>query len=419
MKSSKKLYLKALNEYNKGYIDRALQSCEESISINMNNSAAINLKGLLLYLKGDLKGAKALWQMNIHVNKDSVSKKYLQDSSEDTIRNNLFQSVLKLIKEGKINNAITTLNKCRESDFNYIDVNNYLSVCYISKEEYSKAKIHINKVLELDKKNKLAIENNRKLYSLGKIKNPNNKKLIISLVSGICVMSLTAVSIGTIKNKGFFKKTKSISVSLNKKDNKKDIVEKKKTQENNNLNNINKVSESKDKDTKLKDNELKDYISQKDYEKIYIELNKVDVNKVSVNEKFLYNQGRELLEKEGVEYFYNKGISYLEKKDYKKSKEHLIKSYNFGKKTWVYPHNIYMLGLCNERMGNIEEAIKYYESYDNNFKDNSYSDAVLYNLSILYKNIDINNSKIYGKKLIDNYPNSIYNNSNIRNILNK
>lgn len=417
MKSSKKLYLQALNEYNKGYIDRALQLCEESIYINMNNSAAINLKGLLLYLKGDLKGAKALWQMNIHVNKDSVSKKYLQDSSEDNIRNNLFESALKLIKEGKINNAITTLNKCRESDFNYIDVNNYLSVCYISKEEYSKAKIHIDKVLELDKKNKLAMQNNKKLYSLGKIKNPNNKKLIISLVSGICVISLIAVSIGTIKNKGFFKKTKSTSVNLNKENNKKDIVEKKKTKEDKNLNNINKVNENKD--NKLKDNELKDYISKKDYEKIYIELNKVDVNKISINEKFLYNQGKELLEKEGVEYFYNKGISYLEKKDYKKSNEYLIKSYNFGKKTWVYPHNIYMLGLCNERMGNIEEAIKYYEIYDNNFKDNSYSDAVLYNLSILYKNIDINNSKIYGKKLIDNYPNSIYNNSNIRNILNK
>ncbi|AAO37014.1 hypothetical protein DP149_11170 [Clostridium tetani] len=417
MKSSKKLYLKALNEYNKGYIDRALQSCEESISINMNNSAAINLKGLLLYLKGDLKGAKALWQMNIHVNKDSVSKKYLQDSSEDNIRNNLFESALELIKEGKINNAITTLNKCRESDFNYIDVNNYLSICYISKEEYSKAKIHIDKVLGLDKKNKLAIQNNKKLYSLGKIKNPNNKKLIISLVSGICVISLIVISIGTIKNKGFFKKAKSTSVNLNKENNKKDIVEKKKTKEDKNLNNINKVNENKD--NKLKDNELKDYISKKDYEKIYIELNKVDVNKISINEKFLYNQGKELLEKEGVEYFYNKGISYLEKKEYKKSNEYLIKSYNFGKKTWVYPHNIYMLGLCNEGLGNIEEAIKYYEIYDNNFKNNSYSDAVLYNLSILYKNIDINNSKIYGKKLIDNYPNSIYNNSNIRNILNK
>ncbi|MCG4572005.1 hypothetical protein L0P52_07130, partial [Clostridium cochlearium] len=193
MQSSKKLYLKALNEYNNGYINKALELCEESISINMNNSAAINLKGLLLYLKGNLKEAKALWKMNIHINKDSVSEKYLQDSLEDSIRDNLIKDALKLIEEEKIDKAIILLNKCAESDFNYINVNNYFSLCYISKGEYSKAKIYIDKVLKLDKKNKLAIENSKKLYSLGKIKN-NNNKWILSLISIIFTV-LIVVSI--------------------------------------------------------------------------------------------------------------------------------------------------------------------------------------------------------------------------------
>lgn len=416
MESSKKIYLRALNEYNNGYIDRALELCEESISINMNNSSAINLKGILLYLKGDLKGAKALWKMNIHLNKDSVSQKYLQDSLEDSIRNNLFESALKLIKEGKINNAIVTLDKCKESDFNYIDVNNYLSVCYIGKGKYSKAKIHIDKVLKLDKKNKLAMQNNKKLYSLGQIKNPNNKKLLISFISAICVIVIIGISIGTIENKELFKKSKPISANLNKEENKKDILEKKELKENKNLNDTNKVDENKG--NVFKYSELNDYILKKDYEKVYIELNKVDSNKIGVNEKFIYNQGRELLEKEGTEYFYNNGINYLEKKDYKKSKEYLEKAYNVGKKSWLYPHTVYMLGLCNEEMGNIEKAIKYYEFYNNNCKDKTYSDIVLYNLSILYKNIDINNSKNYAKKLVDDYPNSIYNNSNIKDINN-
>lgn len=105
MESSKKLYLKALDEYNKGYINRAIELCNESLSININNSPAINLKGLLLYLKGDLNGAKALWKINIDLNKDSISKRYLEDSLEDDIRNNLFKNASKLIKEGKIDNA--------------------------------------------------------------------------------------------------------------------------------------------------------------------------------------------------------------------------------------------------------------------------------------------------------------------------
>lgn len=412
MQSSKKLYLKALNEYNNGYINKALELCEESISINMNNSAAINLKGLLLYLKGNLKEAKALWKMNIHINKDSVSEKYLQDSLEDSIRDNLIKDALKLIEEEKIDKAIILLNKCAESDFNYINVNNYFSLCYISKGEYSKAKIYIDKVLKLDKKNKLAIENSKKLYSLGKIKN-NNNKWILSLISIIFTV-LIVVSISTIKNKEFFKSNKSISVNLNKEKDKSNIKE---TKQDKKLNNLDKKNENKE--IIFKYNKLKDYISKKDYEKIYGELNEVDVNKISVNEKFLYNEGKELLEQEGAEYFYNNGINYLEKKEYKKAKEYLTKSYNFANKSWIYPHNVYMLGLCNQEVGNIEEAIKYYEIYDKNFKDNTYSDIVLYNLSILYKNIDINKSKNYAKKLVNNYSSSIYNNSNIKNILDK
>lgn len=402
MESSKKLYLKALDEYNKGYINRAIELCNESLSININNSPAINLKGLLLYLKGDLNGAKALWKINIDLNKDSISKRYLEDSLEDDIRNNLFKNASKLIKEGKIDNAIIELNKCAESDFNYINVNNYLSLCYINKEEYSKSKIHIYKVLKLDKKNRLAIQNNKKLYLIGKTKNFKEKKTLVPLASSICLVILIVVSIGIAKHKTLSNKTKSVDVNLTKE---------KKVSSNNKSNNTN--------NNKIKYDNIKDYISKKDYEKLYSELNEVDVNKINIDEKFLYNQAKELLENEGVEYFYKTGTNYLDKKDYKKAKDFLTKSYTFGKKTWVYPHNIYMLGLCNKEMGNIEEAIKYYKIYDTDFKHNTYSDIVLYNLAILYKNIDINNSKIYGQKLRDSYPDSMYNNSNIKNILNR
>ena len=54
MDKSQKKYIKALDNYNNGYIDKAIKLCEESISINIKNSAAINLKGLLYYLNGDL-----------------------------------------------------------------------------------------------------------------------------------------------------------------------------------------------------------------------------------------------------------------------------------------------------------------------------------------------------------------------------
>lgn len=79
MEKSNKLYLKALNKYQSGYIDQAIDICEESISINMKNSASINLKGLLYYLKGDIDSAKALWKLNYEVNDDEVSKNIYKD----------------------------------------------------------------------------------------------------------------------------------------------------------------------------------------------------------------------------------------------------------------------------------------------------------------------------------------------------
>ena len=83
MDKSKKLYIKALDKYNNGYIDNAIELCEESISIDIKNAASINLKGLLCYLKGDLDSAQKLWKMNYGVNKDGVSERYLNDTGKD------------------------------------------------------------------------------------------------------------------------------------------------------------------------------------------------------------------------------------------------------------------------------------------------------------------------------------------------
>ena len=51
-KNNNKLYSKAIKYYEEGKLEKALLQCEEAISLNLRNSAALNLKGLLLYLKG-------------------------------------------------------------------------------------------------------------------------------------------------------------------------------------------------------------------------------------------------------------------------------------------------------------------------------------------------------------------------------
>ena len=57
-KKKNKTYLKAVEYYDKGELDKAIKLCDECISQNLKNGSALNLKGLILYSKGDLEGAR-------------------------------------------------------------------------------------------------------------------------------------------------------------------------------------------------------------------------------------------------------------------------------------------------------------------------------------------------------------------------
>ncbi|NFI65937.1 hypothetical protein FC922_03685, partial [Clostridium botulinum] len=103
---SRKIYTKALDNFNNGNIDKALDLCEKSISMDLKNNSAINLKGLLYYLKGDLISCKNLWKMNYHTNKDTVSYKYLQDAKLDEQFLKKYANAITLIKNNDIEGAI-------------------------------------------------------------------------------------------------------------------------------------------------------------------------------------------------------------------------------------------------------------------------------------------------------------------------
>ena len=78
-----KIYEKSMDNYNKGYIEKALEECEKGISLNLKDVRLLNLKGMLLYIKGDLKGAIAVWKINKDYNNDEISKIYIRDAKKD------------------------------------------------------------------------------------------------------------------------------------------------------------------------------------------------------------------------------------------------------------------------------------------------------------------------------------------------
>ncbi len=173
---SRKIYTKALDNFDNGNIDKALDLCEKSISMDLKNNSAINLKGLLYYLKGDLISCKNLWKMNYHTNKDTVSYKYLQDAKLDEQFLKKYANAITLIKNNDIEGAIDLLKQCEKTDFNRINVCNNLAMCYIKLGKYNNALEYYEKALSIDKNNDIAINIKKELYKKGLIKKHKGKK---------------------------------------------------------------------------------------------------------------------------------------------------------------------------------------------------------------------------------------------------
>ncbi|WP_315118694.1 tetratricopeptide repeat protein [uncultured Clostridium sp.] len=408
MDNSQRIYNRALEKYNKGYINDSIDLCEKSISLNLNNSSAINLKGLLYYINGDLQESKNLWKMNVHVNKDTVAKKYLEDSEKDDKLLSIYNTSILLIKEMKINEALIMLKECSNSHFNYINVNNYLSLCYMKKGDYLKALEHINNVLETDKNNKFALQSKKEIRKTGIVKRDKMKMLPLIFLL-VILLSITSIVL-IIKN------NRSKTVSHNENNLNKNEIE--------NMVEIEVKEEVKEEIPKEKSvekfpyEEFKNYIDNRNYDKVYEIVKKWDKKDLTVDEKSIIGKGKEILIMEGREVFYRTGCNYFEKMEYNNAKDYLAMAYEYGADTWYYSHSIYILALCYEEIGNAKEAIKYYTIYDEKFNEGEYKEIVLYNLCLLYKNIDMDKSKHYGNRVIEEYPNSIYNNSKVQDIIN-
>ena len=432
MDKSGKLYVKAMNKYNDGYIDKALELCEKSISINITNSAALNLKGILHYLKGDLENAKKMWNINYKRNNDEVSKKYLKDIIKDKEKLQLYVNALELIKQLNISGALAILKQCENSHFNFINVNNSISLCYIKQGEYDKALEYINEVLKVDRKNTEALINKKTLIEYGSLKQEINYKKIgivtARIILGIAILflgktymhsakDLSSKAVNKIKSgialmKG---KSKEETNSIEKAEVQKPVEIKKDTEvaKENTSNN-----EDKSKAVLKFPRELfSESIKNNNMEQIIEYVNQWENADLDMNDKLLVIKGKEIIKNNGVVYFYEKASQYIDEKKYIEAEKYLLYALPYSKDSYLEEHIVYMLALSYKASSNFQEAVKYYELSLKQFPKGSYVEEVIYNLIIINKDIAPNKAKDYAKLLVNQFPSSQYNNSVVKKIL--
>ncbi|AKA71465.1 tetratricopeptide repeat protein [Clostridium scatologenes] len=411
MDRSKKIYIKASNKYNNGYIDKAMDLCEESISLDIKNAASINLKGLLHYLKGDIDSARKLWKMNHQINNDGVSEKYLASTKSDESRLYTYEKAISLIKGLYINEALDLLEQCSESDYNYINVNNYKALCYIKKGQYDKAIDSIENVMKIDKNNSMAKENKKVLVKCGVIKNKIDTKQAI-----YCLIGVLLIIVVTFGSTAIFKKVKSNVAKSHSAKTSKVNVEK---VANNNGNKATKEAPKKIQQEAFPADKIKSDIQNKNFDNLYDDYIRWKDKNISNDDKEVISSVINILKNEGVEYFYGKGDGYINSQDIPNAKNNLTKAYEIGSDNYLYPHIIYMLGTSFYLSSDPQNAIKYYTQYDEKYGTDDYEETVLYALATMYKDLDKDKAATYAQKLVDKYPKSIYNNSVIKSLIRK
>lgn len=403
-KNKNKLYSKAIKYYEEGKIEKALLKCEEAISLNLRNSAALNLKGLLLYLKGNLDEAVATWKINSDFNDDKIAKNYIQDSKADYSKIELFNKGEKHLGRLEIDEAIESFMKCRESDFNSLNVNLSLAKCYLKKCEYALSSFYLIKALEIDRFNNEAnnIKRSIESYSNEKVNVANNlldlKKVVVCI--GII---LIIIAVPLISNLYIY--------SVKQKEN----IDKQYF----NDNNMNEEVEKEDnkEESSIDFSKIDTYINEKKYLELHNIISKVRVEDLSKEEQVFYYKSKEALEANGVDYLYKRGMESYNNKKYESAKSDMNLAYIYGKENYLYPHILFFNAVIEEKLNDFDESIKFYEEYEKLFSKGEYIEEVLYKLALMYKEKDINKSIYYAKKLKKSYSESIYYNKNIQNIL--
>ena len=138
---------------------------------------------------------------------------------------------------------------------------------------------------------------------------------------------------------------------------------------------------------------------------------------LEMNDKLLMVKGEEIIKSNGIVYFYEKGIKYMEDKKFIEAEKYFLYALPYSKDNYLQEHIIYMLALSYKSNSDFQNAVKYYELSLKQFPKGSYTQEILYNLIVINKDIDINKAKSYAEKLVNQFPDSQYNNTIVKNIL--
>ena len=421
-----RLYNKAVNLYNDGYINKSLEICEKILANDLSSSEVLNLKGLMLYQKGLLKDSRIVWKLNYDINKDMMAKKYIEDSESDENRLKLYKEAEYNLKNMNIDKALALFRECAQSDFNSKKVNTGIAMCYARKGDNFRAKEYVDKALQIDNEAVTANEVKKDLEKLGICSSENNfSKNIFIVITNLFVIGAIGIGGYSIYNKikvnnseiqyadnDFNSEEENLSISIENEDSETEQT----------LNEeVENISENYVENTNISKQFNKDNVSatlsSKDLDELFNQIDGVDKENLSVEELELYNDAVSLLKTDGVAKFYEYGVWYFNNKDYNSANDELNKAYKYCNENYLKEHIVFYKGSTASQIGDNNDALKLYKEYYSLYPKGAYIEGVLYELALLTNTTNKDMGKQYAEELVNKFPNSVYINDYIKEII--
>ncbi|MCC0630995.1 MULTISPECIES: tetratricopeptide repeat protein [unclassified Clostridioides] len=386
--TSKELKLESYKRYNnaldlayKDYITSAINMVNKALEINPKDIDILNLRGLLKLLKCDFAKAFESFYTALCYENNHISRKYVNLISSEDFKTFLgrYNHSIRFINEEMNYESIHILENIVEEEPQLIEPYVILSLLYDKLGNVKKREGYLDRLKEIDKDNPVFEKEEEKQEDTSKKEEEKRvkKKKKNSLPYIVLACIVIAMGVYFIQSK---KRIETLNNQISKKDEKLTETDKKLGETNKELEKTNKeLDEAKNKEPE---------------------------KEITVaNEEDLYYEALDL----------------KKNKEYEKAIDSFKSIVSSGKTKKYISESIYQLAITNKALGNKDEAIKYYKKYINTYtKNDQYYDDSYYELGMLYyDNGDLENAKKTFYSLRSEVPDSMYNNSKIKEILSK
>ncbi|UWD47799.1 tetratricopeptide repeat protein [Clostridioides difficile] len=386
--TSKELKLESYKRYNnaldlayKDYITSAINMVNKALEINPKDIDILNLRGLLKLLKCDFAKAFESFYTALCYENNHISRKYVNLISSEDFKTFLgrYNHSIRFINEEMNYESIHILENIVEEEPQLIEPYVILSLLYDKLGNVKKREGYLDRLKEIDKDNPVFEKEEEKQADTSKKEEEKRvkKKKKNSLPYIIVACIIIAIGVYFIQSK---KRIETLNKQISKKDEKLNETDKK-------LGETNKELEKTNKEL--------DEAKNKEPEKEITVANEEDL--------------------------YYKALDLKKNKEYEKAIDSFKSIVSSGKTKKYISESMYQLAITNKALGNKDEAIKYYKKYINTYtKNDQYYDDSYYELGMLYyDNGDLENAKKTFYSLRSEVPDSMYNNSKIKEILSK